>query len=199
MSDDSDSIRQPHAVTAASETPESHAETKRREFLKRTACWALGGGAVLIPAGAGTVVWLAPLQSAPPGAVSVRLTSLDSLPVGGTPQLFQVVAQRTDAWTREAASGLGAVFLQRTNEREVRAFNASCPHLGCAVEFRAAIAKFFCPCHNSTFAADGKIDDPSSPSLRPLDALDVHINDAGEVWVKFENFRAGIAAKLPAA
>ena len=167
--------------------------------MKRAACWTLGGGATLIPAGAGTVVMLAPLKDAAAGPVTARLTTLDALPIGGTPQLFQVIAERKDAWTLEPASGLGAVFLQRTGEREVRAFNASCPHLGCAVEFRGGINGFYCPCHNSTFAADGTINDPSSPALRPLDALDVEIRDGGEVWVSFQNFRAGTAEKLPAA
>jgi Rieske Fe-S protein len=153
----------------------------------------------LIPAGTGTVVMLAPLKEAAVGPVTARLTTLDALPVGGAPQLFQVIAERKDAWTRHAASGLGAVFLQRTGERELRAFNASCPHLGCAVEFRGGIQSFYCPCHNSTFAVDGAINDPASPALRPLDALDVEIRDGGEVWVRFQNFRAGTAEKLPAA
>jgi menaquinol-cytochrome c reductase iron-sulfur subunit len=159
----------------------------------------MGACAMLIPAGAGTAVFLAPLREPPRGPVSVRLTSLDSLPIGGAPQLFQVIAARTDAWTREPAAGLGAVFLQRIGEREVRAFNASCPHLGCAVEFRTAINGFYCPCHNSTFAADGEINDPASPALRGMDALEVEIREGGEVWVRFQDFRAGTAAKLPAA
>jgi Rieske Fe-S protein len=175
-------------------------ESDRRRFLRATACVAIGGVAVLAPTGVGTTILLSPLRRAGRATeVIVRLTTLDSLPLGGAPQLFQVIAERTDAWTRHPRTGIGAVFLQRTGENEVRALHATCPHLGCAVEFRGAIGSFFCPCHNSSFAPDGTINDPNSPSLRAMDALEVEIRAGGEVWVKFQNFQAGKAEKVPVA
>jgi menaquinol-cytochrome c reductase iron-sulfur subunit len=185
---------------AASATGDADgAEGNRREFLKRAGGVVLGGCAVLAPGVAGTAVVLGPLRGSAGGGMMVRLAALDSLPLNGPPQLVPVEAERTDAWTRHPTTGIGLVFLQRTGEREVRAFQAACPHLGCAVEFRAATNGFFCPCHNSGFALDGAINDPKSPSLRGMDQLEVEIRDAGEVWVNFRNFVAGIAEKTPVA
>jgi Rieske Fe-S protein len=175
------------------------AEANRREFLKRAGGAVLGGCSVLAPAAAGTAVVLGPLRRSGGGGTMVRLAALDSLPLNGPPQLVPVQAERTDAWTRHPITGIGLVFLQRTGEREVRALQAACPHLGCAVEFRSQTHGFFCPCHNSGFALDGAINDPNSPSLRAMDELDVEIRDDGEVWVNFQNFVAGIAEKTPVA
>jgi len=48
------------------------------------------------------------------------------------------------------------------------------------------------------FALDGHISDPNSPAWRGMDTLPVEIRD-GQIWVKFQNFRAGRAEKIPVA
>ena len=58
---------------------------------------------------------------------------------------------------------------------------------------------FLCPCHLSSFAVDGKIADPRSPSPRALDTLPVEVAKDGAVWVKFQNFQAGRPDKVPVA
>ena len=50
---------------------------------------------------------------------------------------------------------------------------------------------FACPCHRSSFDLDGAVDDPSSPSPRDMDALDVEVRNGDEVWVRFQNFLPG--------
>jgi Rieske Fe-S protein len=43
-----------------------------------------------------------------------------------------------------------------SNDKPVfKAFNTVCPHLGCRVHWEAQNARFFCPCHNGIFNADG--------------------------------------------
>ena len=170
----------------------------RREFLKSAACVALGGACVLVPVVAGVTVLIGPLRRPAPDGSWVELTKLDALAVGAPPRLFQVLVERTDAWTRHARNAVGAVFLERMDERTVRAFQSACPHLGCAVEWRTEQKQFFCPCHNSAFSHDGAIINPS-PSARGLDTLDVAIHDDGGVWVKFQDFKAGVKEKLPVA
>lgn len=169
----------------------------RREFLKAAACLALGTCAVAAPIGAAVVVLANPLR-AKGAPFPVKVTTLNALLLNGPPRFFQVVTERRDAWTKFPANAVGAVFLRRTGEQEVVAFNASCPHLGCAVEFRKDRDAFYCPCHDSEFAKTGDLRG-KSPSLRGLDTLRVEIRDEGEVWVYFENFKAGIAAKISAA
>ncbi len=169
----------------------------RRDFLKAAACVALGTCALAAPVGAVIVVLTHPLKSR--GIpLPVKLTSLSSLPLNGPPRFFQVVTERRDAWTKFPANAIGAAFLRRVGEREVIAFNASCPHLGCAVEFRGERDAFYCPCHDSEFAKDGAVKG-QSPSRRGLDTLRVEIREGSEVWVYFENFKAGTAEKISLA
>ena len=177
------------------ESPPS-APIERREFLKSAACTVLGGCCFAAPIVAGVVVVTAPLrQKGPP--VEVKLATLDALPVGGAPKLFQIITDRRDAWTQFPKQAIGSVFLLRTSEAEVVAFHSACPHLGCAVEFREEISGFYCPCHDSSFAKSGDVVG-KSPSLRGLDTLKVEVRGR-EVWVKFINFKAGIREKVATA
>jgi menaquinol-cytochrome c reductase iron-sulfur subunit len=170
----------------------------RREFLKKTACGVLGGVCVLAPVAAGVAVALDPLLRSHSRGVFVRLTTLDLLPLGGPPRRFEVIDSRSSAWTKYPRAPIGSVYLHRVGEREVRAFNTSCPHLGCAVDFEPDRHAYFCPCHQSDFALDGA-QTAKSPSARPLDSLAVEIRPPDEVWVQFQNFKAGIKEKIPVA
>jgi Rieske Fe-S protein len=178
--------------------PGTPAREDRRDFLKKAACGILGGVCVLVPIAAGVVVVFDPLLRGHGNGVFVRLTTLDLLPLNGPPRRFEVMDARRNAWTRYPRSPIGAVYLQRIGEREVRAFNASCPHLGCAVDFQSERNGYFCPCHRSDFALDGA-QTAKSPSARPLDSLAVEIQDPDEVWVHFQNFKAGIKERIPVA
>jgi menaquinol-cytochrome c reductase iron-sulfur subunit len=128
-----------------------------------------------------------------------RVASLDMLPEDGTPQKVSIVADRTDAWNRFPNEPIGAVFLRRTGSEQVEAFNVVCPHAGCSVQYEPGKDRLFCPCHGATFDLSGKRLDETSPSPRGLDALDVEIRNGTEVWVRFQNFRVGIAEKVPEA
>ncbi|HEY0883234.1 MAG TPA: Rieske (2Fe-2S) protein, partial [Archangium sp.] len=112
------------------------------------------------------------------------------------PRKFSVLATKVDAWNRTPNVPVGAVYLQRLPGNKVRALNVVCPHAGCFVDYKGDKNNFHCPCHNSSFGLDGTILDPKSPSPRPLDALEVEVR-GNEVWVKFQNFRAGVHEKIP--
>jgi nitrite reductase/ring-hydroxylating ferredoxin subunit len=128
----------------------------------------------------------------------VRICTLDSLPADGMPHAFPVTSELVDAWTRAASQRIGEVFLTRTDaggKPTVTAFSATCPHLGCAVEFSSAAGRFECPCHESAFAKTGQ--QLFGPSRRGLDSLDVRITETPplEVLVKFQRFRPGVPEK----
>lgn len=172
-------------------------EGGRRGFLKAAACCALGGIAVGGPVAAGTLVFIDPLfDSEGQGGAMVPVTSLDALKIGEEPKLFHIIAERKDAWTRHEKTPIGSVFIERQSEETLVVFSSICPHLGCAVEFRGNTDAFYCPCHNSTFARDGEINDPGSPSARGLDTLEWEVREEGEVWVKFERFQTGKKEKI---
>jgi Rieske Fe-S protein len=153
----------------------------------------------------GLAVFLDPLLRRRPGkSAPVLVTRLDALPADGTPQAFPVVTDFQDAWTHHAAQPVGAVYLRRTKEGGVEAFNAACPHAGCFVDLREG--QFRCPCHNSSFTFDGRRVQlpppaPPCPSPRDLDPLEVDAQKlaAGEIWVTFQNFRKGMAERVAEA
>ena len=170
----------------------------RRSFFKEAAAVVIGGIAVIIPAAAGLFVFLDPLRRKNKNnSNAIRVASLSAVPDNGRPYKFPVIAQRTDAWNKLPEVPIGAVYLRRTGEKTVEALNVVCPHAGCFVDFVSARACFFCPCHNSTFALDGAINDPKSPSPRAMDTLPVEIR-GGDIYVTFQNFRSGIVKKIPA-
>ncbi len=172
--------------------------SERRAFLKGLLAAGMGGLAVAAPAGVGLAVVFDPLRRSGAGTGWVRITSLAALSPDGIPRRFVVVADRVNAWTKTLAVPLGAVYLRRTAERTVRAFNVVCPHLGCLVDYAPARGGYLCPCHNSAFGLDGEVSEPGSPSPRGMDELAVELRDDGGVWVRFQNFQTGIAGKVPA-
>ena len=189
-----------------------HDATPRRSFLTRFCASVAAGILVLFPFAAGWGLLFDPLRrrnrpnekgDALGAAGFARICPLDSLPADGVPHEFVVTADVADAWTRAPGQRIGSVFLARTDDGgkpQVTAFTATCPHLGCAVEFDAAESRFECPCHESAFAKDGQ--KLIGPSLRNLDPLEVKlVDDQGtqEVWVDFQRFRAGIAERIPVA
>jgi menaquinol-cytochrome c reductase iron-sulfur subunit len=169
----------------------------RRNFITKTAAVVIGGIVALVPPLAGLFVLFDPLRRKTEAGGTVLVASLNALPETGEPRKFPVLATRVDAWNRTPNVPVGAVYLQRLKDGKVRAFNVVCPHAGCFVDFKPKQGHFHCPCHDSSFALDGKILDPKSPSPRPLDDLPVEIRNGNEVWVKFQNFRAGVHEKIP--
>ncbi len=169
----------------------------RREFFKKTLTIVVGMAAILAPIGVAISVLLDPLRRSGKGERLVRVASLNAVPIDGTPRKFAVVADRTDAWNKYPNTPIGAVYLRRTGDDKVEALNVVCPHAGGFVDYNAANKCFLCPLHNSEFSLDGTILDPKSPAPRAMDSLKVEIRD-GEIWVAFQNFRAGTRDKIPA-
>ena len=157
----------------------------------------IGGAIAAVPPVAGLIVALDPLRRKSEAGASVLVATLSSLPESGEPRKFPVLATKVDAWNRTPNVPIGAVYLQRLKDNQVRAFNVVCPHAGCFVDFRPGKGHYHCPCHDSSFSLDGKILDPKSPSPRGLDDLPVEVRKGTEVWVTFQNFRAGVHGKIP--
>jgi menaquinol-cytochrome c reductase iron-sulfur subunit len=169
----------------------------RRNFLTKAAAVVIGGIVSVVPVLGGLFVFLDPLRRKSGAGGAVRVTSLNSLPENGEPRKFSIQREQVDIWNRTPNVPVGAVYLQRIGANQVRALNAKCPHAGCFVNLKGAGEHYHCPCHDSTFAPDGKILDPKSASPRGLDELQAEIRNGTEVWVRFQNFRAGVTEKVP--
>ena len=65
----------------------------------------------------------------------------------GDSLLFEVPAGETVNVTRQARNGDASDFI---------ALSSTCPHLGCQVHWESHNDRYFCPCHNGTFDAEGR-------------------------------------------
>ena len=184
------------ASEAGQSTPELPFESPRRSFLTQALAVIFGLVTGLVPVAVGVATFLNPLRKAKKGGSGdgfIKVTELESLPYN-VPQLVNIIADRHDAWNYYPKEPIGSVYITKTGPQEVQVFNTTCPHAGCAVDYQAEKNCFFCPCHNSKFALDGKRD-ATSPSARDLDTLELRVDDKGDVWVKYQDFQPGHPGK----
>jgi cytochrome b6-f complex iron-sulfur subunit len=80
----------------------------------------------------------------------------------------------------DVANDTGTIFkfgnrpgiLIRTSAGELRAFSATCTHLGCIVQYRPDLGHIWCACHNGHFDLNGK--NIAGPPPRPLEQYAVN-------------------------
>lgn len=185
----------PMNETPMHETHSSAAET-RRDFTTQLLAGLLGALVMFIPLVTGILFLLDPLTRKRKGATDdgfLKVTTLDALPADGTPVRMQVIKDITDAWNFFPRQPVGGVYLRKIGD-QVLAFNQTCPHLGCAIDYRQAMQAFYCPCHASIFSLDGEKQNVVPP--RSMDSLIAEIRNENEVWVRFQNFRGGCPEKV---
>jgi quinol---cytochrome c reductase iron-sulfur subunit, bacillus type len=172
------------------------ASSARRSFLTQVTAILVGGLAGLIPLASSIVFFLDPIirrrKSAGGTDGFLKAANVSELPADGTPERFVLKADIHDAWTLYRNRVLGSVYLRLMPTGQVIAFNDTCTHLGCKVDYQASNKRFFCPCHHSAFDLDGIRQNPTPP--RDLDELKVEIRD-GVVFVKYQNFRTATPEK----
>lgn len=71
-------------------------------------------------------------------------------------------------------------LLVRTSDGEFRAFEATCTHLDCIVQYRKDLGLIWCACHGGQYDLDGT--NIAGPPPRPLPKLRVDVKD-DEVYV----------------
>ena len=76
--------------------------------------------------------------------------------------------------------GSRPVIVIRTKTGDVRAFSATCTHLGCTVQYRKDLGIIWCACHNGKYDLNGH--NISGPPPRPLTEYRV-IERGEEVFV----------------
>jgi cytochrome b6-f complex iron-sulfur subunit len=88
-------------------------------------------------------------------------------PLVKTADGFSIVGTTTDLdKTGQLQANEVAVLRDPTNPKKLIAVNPKCTHKGCIVKWVAEAKKYECPCHNSDFAADGKV--LKGPATEPL-------------------------------
>jgi menaquinol-cytochrome c reductase iron-sulfur subunit len=183
------------------DTPVSHgpietsgAATPRRGMLSLLAVIA-GGIAGLVPFASGALFFMDPVlrKKSAAGGGLLRAADMSELPEDGTPIRVTLRSDVSDAWNVYRDRVIGSIYLRKMPNGQVLAFNDTCTHLGCKVDYQAAEKRFFCPCHQSAFELDGTRQNQTPP--RDLDRLDeIEVRD-GVIWVKYQNFRTATDKK----
>jgi menaquinol-cytochrome c reductase iron-sulfur subunit len=169
--------------------------TEDTKTSRRRALGVIAGGSAVgcVALGVPTVRFLiAPAGGAAGQGYWIKTVPLDALSTG-EPKRVSLVADHRDAWTLEKNVELGAAWLLRQGDGVV-AWSNVCPHLGCAVDRASTGTGFYCPCHDSSFAPDGRR--LTGPSPRDLDQLATRV-EGGFVMVQFQRFRQGTPSKEP--
>lgn len=71
-------------------------------------------------------------------------------------------------------------ILVKTKDGEIRAFDATCTHLECTVQFKKDENLIWCACHNGKYDLYGK--NISGPPPRPLSVFNIVV-EKGEIFV----------------
>ncbi|MEJ8843725.1 FAD-dependent oxidoreductase [Lacibacter sp. H375] len=69
------------------------------------------------------------------------------------------------------SDGLRKLAAYRDSKGELLVYNASCPHLGCVVQWNADEKTFDCPCHGSRFSKEGTV--VNGPAISKLKRITV--------------------------
>lgn len=168
----------------------------RRRFLGflTTVVLAVIGLLVAIPA---LGFFLAPLRrrltEEGAGAVFVNVGPLAALPAGKW-HLLSLEISHMDGWKRSRVTH--SIWVRRDGEGhdEITVLSPICPHLGCPINWHPDQSEFMCPCHGGTFDSDGR--HISGPPPRSMDPLPFEVR-AGQLWVRWENFKIGVAERVP--
>ncbi len=188
------------------ETKDCDEHQGRRDFVKTTLALGIGAVAIAVPVYGGARMALYPLEQTGMAGKEYPLTTLDNL--DETPRLYPIVDTIRDAWSSQPNQIIGNVFIRKIkngDKFDVEAYQTVCPHAGCRIKVdqqknpKSGVVEtlFYCPCHGDMFTLDGKRVDPSnSKSARDMDTLEVHVDDSGRVFVKFQNFRLGDSEKV---
>lgn len=116
------------------------------------------GGSALFRRAPGTPTGGAVAPPHAPGRPE-SLTATAAVPVGGAHKVTDPASGDT-VWVLQLQSGA------------FTAYNASCPHQGCPVNFVSASEGFACPCHGSRFdARGGVLNGPAKRGLSPIEVV----------------------------
>jgi Rieske Fe-S protein len=92
---------------------------------------------------------------------------------GGKAQI-KLSELRTSTRSKHIEIAEEPVIVIQSTDNKVRAFTASCTHLGCIVSYRPQEPGFYCKCHKGKFDGNG-VNVPGSKPKSPLTELPIQI------------------------
>jgi Rieske Fe-S protein len=135
----------------------------KRDFLK----YVLGGG---------LVAWI--------GSVLYPVFAFLIPPKQGDVEVSNVMVGKLSEIERDSGMivrfGNKPVILVRLDSGELRAFDGTCTHLDCTVQYRKDMGVIWCACHNGKYDLSGR--NIAGPPPRPLDEYKV-VTKEDEIFV----------------
>ncbi|NGX42327.1 MAG: Cytochrome b6-f complex iron-sulfur subunit [Chlamydiae bacterium] len=150
--------------------------TNRRSFLKSLLSWGVLTGLVACYGSWGTIAlrYLYPTRRRKKGWIyCARVAEIKP----GESFTFKTPDGSTIEIVRKATDDDSAAFIALSN---------ICPHLGCRVMWEPQRDRFFCPCHNGVFNAEGKgIEGPPAKEGQSLQHYPIKIEN-GLVFIQVD-------------
>jgi Rieske Fe-S protein len=145
----------------ANRSDDATAIESRRVFLLLLPLGFIGGAVVTMLGAA--FRFLQPRNSEAP-AKWINVAPLSELK-GDKPLTRQVTVEHIGGWAKVPEKHSVYVLPAKGNQ----VLSAVCPHEGCEVAWQADANNFACPCHESSFGADGsRLRGPASRGLDPV-------------------------------
>jgi thiosulfate dehydrogenase [quinone] large subunit len=108
-------------------------------------------------------------------------TPLPGTPAGAIGNISQVPVNSAFAFTL-AASGDPGVVVHLPGDTFV-AYDATCTHAGCTVEYDPTTQALICPCHGAAFDPANHADVLAGPTSLPLSSVSLRIDSSGNMFV----------------
>ncbi|MFO0902487.1 MAG: Rieske (2Fe-2S) protein [Pirellulales bacterium] len=158
----------------------------RRRFLRRSASVAMAAG---LAASYGTMAVYAGrfLYTVQDDHAWLFVTDVASLPPGGSIPFESPTGVRVTVVRRAAQVGAA-----EARAEDFAALSSVCPHLGCRVHWEPQNGRYFCPCHNGAFDAEGKATEgPPAAAGQELPRYPVRV-DRGLVFLEMPLNAVGV-------
>lgn len=107
------------------------------------------------------------------------------------PTQKKLTVKTVDGWVQSQSDE--AVWVIKEGDK-LSVFTATCPHLGCKVDWQPGNNQYYCPCHNSAFEKNGA-KKPGAAAARGLDSLESKV-EGGKLLVKYQRFKSLAAEKI---
>lgn len=174
-----------HTPTPRSQDPE---DIQKRDFIKGLTAAVLGFITLFLSIP--FVSFLIPSSNEGSEEKFIKVPNFKGIP-SETPTKMTFEAIDVQAFI--TSSVVYDIWVIKHEGDKATVYSPLCPHLNCRYTFVDKLFK--CPCHGSVFNEAGKC--IAGPSPRPLDTLPYKI-ESGELFVKWELFKAGIPDKVEA-
>lgn len=155
-----------------------HKKESRRNFLLGM---LMGAGGMFILARFWSTLHLFPVPADTPTSTGTSTTPANGTPVtaGADTPIAQVNAiQNNSSVNFTIASNNDPGILVRLNNGQFVAYDATCTHAGCPVDYDPSSQMLVCPCHGAAFDPSKNAAVVQGPAPTPLTSVPVHVDSA---------------------